>query len=224
MGKMRLCANCLSAPVSDATTFFCSHRCSDAYWHRAARRLASVTGKEYTKLWQSYHIHHIPIDGYPEKKCPGCGVQFKPITYKQIYCCKSCGDKVRSKDPARQQRYKMHQINYNSKSVRHFLMRLLNKKSRGRHLDIDYVLGIYDAQKGRCALSGVEMTHIAGHGRVPTNISIDRIDSSKGYVKGNIQLVCCAVNVAKSNWPQQDFIEMCKRVADKARMENNERT
>jgi len=43
-------------------------------------------------------------------------------------------------------------------------------------------------------------------------LSIDRIDSSKGYVEGNIQLVCRAVNYAKHALSQQEFIELCKEV------------
>ncbi|UVY48073.1 MAG: hypothetical protein [Bacteriophage sp.] len=42
------------------------------------------------------------------------------------------------------------------------------------------------------------MTYYFDSGRVPTNLSVDRIDSSLGYIKGNIQLVCMAVNQMKS--------------------------
>ena len=133
-----------------------------------------------------------------------------------------CGDRVRRKDPVRIAKYKKNQIKYSSSSARHFISRLLNKKSRNRHLDLDYVMGIYDAQKGNCALSGIKMTYISGKGRIPTNISIDRIDSNLGYIEGNIQLVCCAVNLAKSNWSEEEFVDICRKIVAKADEANYE--
>jgi hypothetical protein len=48
----------------------------------------------------------------------------------------------------------------------------------------------------------------------PTNVSIDRIDSTKGYTIDNVQLVCVVLNIAKSNLPQNDYIDWCKKVAE----------
>ena len=41
---------------------------------------------------------------------------------------------------------------------------------------------------------------------------IDRIDSSKGYVKGNVQWVHKNVNLMKGKFDQEYFIEMCKKI------------
>lgn len=38
---------------------------------------------------------------------------------------------------------------------------------------------------------------MTGRCRVPTNVSVDRINSNLGYIKGNLQLVCMAVNQIK---------------------------
>ena len=45
------------------------------------------------------------------------------------------------------------------------------------------------------------------------NISIDRIDSSKGYTKDNIQLVCASLNNMKMDLKNKHFIQLCKLVA-----------
>ena len=54
------------------------------------------------------------------------------------------------------------------------------------------------------------MTLIAGKGAVYSNVSIDRIDNNKGYIKGNTQLVCRSANAMKLNMNQEElerFIE-----------------
>ena len=54
------------------------------------------------------------------------------------------------------------------------------------------------------------MTYVAGSGRV--NISIDRIDSSVGYVRGNVQFVCDVVNRMKQELIQEELLLWCKRI------------
>jgi len=88
-------------------------------------------------------------------------------------------------------------------------------------LTVEWVMGLYQQQEGKCALSGREMTRIVGEGRVLTNISIDRIDSSKGYVSDNVQLVCCIVNWAKNNLNQAEFIAFCCDIVALHRKENS---
>lgn len=44
---------------------------------------------------------------------------------------------------------------------------------------------MWNKQKGKCALTGIPMT-VTKSGRTNTNISIDRIDSNKGYTKDNV--------------------------------------
>ena len=46
------------------------------------------------------------------------------------------------------------------------------------------------------------------------NVSLDRIDSSKDYVLGNIQLVLKEVNYMKQSLSQEDFINICKKISN----------
>ena len=48
---------------------------------------------------------------------------------------------------------------------------------------------------------------------VNNNASLDRIDSSKGYVEGNLQWVLSEVNMMKQQYSQDRFIEICKAVS-----------
>lgn len=64
-------------------------------------------------------------------------------------------------------------------------------------LDIDYMMDLFEKQQGRCAISGHLMTHIKGD---VYSLSIDRINSMHGHVKGNVQLVCLAMQYAKNKF------------------------
>lgn len=79
-------------------------------------------------------------------------------------------------------------------------------------LTVDYLLYLWERQKGRCALTGIPMTYKFYEGRVNTNVSVDRIDSTKGYSKDNVQLVCMAANQMKNDLSMEEFIKMCESV------------
>jgi hypothetical protein len=61
-------------------------------------------------------------------------------------------------------------------------------------LTLEYLEELWKEQEGLCALSGIKMTFELKRGRTHTNLSIDKIDRNKGYIIGNIQLVCMACN------------------------------
>lgn len=58
------------------------------------------------------------------------------------------------------------------------------------------------------------MTYAAGQGRVATNISLDRIDSTVGYVRGNVQLVCDIANRMKQDLTVDDLRLWCARILE----------
>ncbi len=79
-----------------------------------------------------------------------------------------------------------------------------------------YIRELYRRQDGQCALTGEPLvlartshTHAAGK----TTASLDRRDSSKGYVVGNVQWVHKTVNQMKWDQPEAEFIGWCRRVA-----------
>lgn len=80
----------------------------------------------------------------------------------------------------------------------------------------EYLWELYESQGRICALSG-ESIYIDKHYGQRTNeqtASLDRIDSSKGYVVGNVQWVHKVVNGIKSDMRQEDFIAWCKKISD----------
>lgn len=91
-----------------------------------------------------------------------------------------------------------------------------------RKLDYDvekeYLQLLYEKQNGKCAYTGIELLspttykeYNSGVGS-PYNISLDRIDSKKGYIYGNLQFVCVWVNSSKGNMPDEMFKEVLRKV------------
>jgi hypothetical protein len=80
-------------------------------------------------------------------------------------------------------------------------------RSRGIPVEVDftYVASLFT---GTCALTGMEIDTDDG--------SIDRIDSSQGYITGNIQWVHKDINKMKNDLNEDWFKLLCKLVADKA--------
>jgi hypothetical protein len=96
--------------------------------------------------------------------------------------------------------------------------RYLKLQAEKRKIDFsitfEEISDLYDEQNGLCALSGVPL-EIPRVMRYNTRTaSIDRIDSDKGYVKGNVQWVHVDINYAKLTLSNKDFIDMCRRVVE----------
>lgn len=94
-------------------------------------------------------------------------------------------------------------------------------------ITIEEAWNLYKSQKGTCALSGfpivldVSLGSLNKNGYQKSTASLDRIDSKRGYVTGNIQWVHKDLNRLKSNWPEEYFFQMCEAVASFQNRKNN---
>ena len=68
---------------------------------------------------------------------------------------------------------------------------------------------LYHAQNGKCALTGEDLVFTVGDIR---RMSLDRIDSSKGYVPGNVQWVHTIINRMKNVLTTEELIHYCKMI------------
>lgn len=85
------------------------------------------------------------------------------------------------------------------------------KRNQEFSLEIKDITEFWESQNKICAYSGLEMTLEAGK---LNTVSIERIDSAKGYTKENTILVCQAINRMKSDFAYEDFYMLCKSVAE----------
>ena len=76
------------------------------------------------------------------------------------------------------------------------------------NINEDYILGLYEFQRGKCYWLGVDMIPSSTK-KYPFQPSLDRLDRSRGYIMGNVVLCCFAANFGRnenseSNW--KDFL------------------
>jgi len=89
------------------------------------------------------------------------------------------------------------------------------RKSRNNiifEITIDYAWRLFLEQNRKCALTGIELVFGKSNAE-ETTASLDRIDSKKGYIEGNVQWVHKDINRMKNIYSQEYFIDMCKKVA-----------
>jgi len=85
------------------------------------------------------------------------------------------------------------------------------------NIDLRYLEDLLLKQDGKCPYTNVTLTHTENRlcrgGGVET-ISIDRVDSDLGYVKGNIELVSSLVNTMKTDLTKEDFLRIVTLIYD----------
>jgi hypothetical protein len=74
-------------------------------------------------------------------------------------------------------------------------------------------------QQFKCKLSGLSInvtkfTKKTNPDYSKFNASLDRIDSTKGYVEGNVQWVHRDIDKIKWKFEQSYFIKLCKKIAE----------
>ena len=89
------------------------------------------------------------------------------------------------------------------------------KKTHDWTLTPEEVFELWDEQKGRCAVSGVTLTHhLDGSGTKEFNASIDRINNNQGYAKLNVRLVAYRINIMRHTLSTDMFWWWIKTVHD----------
>ena len=143
-----------------------------------------------------------------KSNCDHCELEFTPRTKTSRFCSRKCKDSWNHSYEKRRD----YVVEYRGRNPKNYLKSLKCHKKQRKDLSIEFLEGLYNKQEGKCAISGVVMTHIYGQGKTPTNISIDRIDSSKEYSEDNVQLVCYTVNIMKNTLTLEELKDWCKLI------------
>lgn len=117
---------------------------------------------------------------------------------------------------------KFNHFNNYEEIPREFFRRL-NYRVRKNKIYVDvspkYLWNLFLKQNKKCALSGLPVGFYGTNYENPKSktkytASLDRIDSSKGYIEGNVQWVHKQINFMKQSMKQEDFIKMCELVVN----------
>ncbi|MFZ9145743.1 MAG: hypothetical protein ACO21H_00705 [Sediminibacterium sp.] len=88
-----------------------------------------------------------------------------------------------------------------------------SKRNLEYNISKEYLWDLFEKQEKKCALSGIDLI-FGRFGRDNITASLDRINSSIGYVEGNVQWVHKHVNYMKLNHTQEYFLELCNKIIE----------
>ncbi len=100
-----------------------------------------------------------------------------------------------------------------------YVLKRSGEGTRGRkkldfNITIEYIWNLFLKQNRKCNISGLELK-FPRHGKDKSyTASLDRIDSSIGYVFGNVQWVHKDINIMKNKFNQEYFINVCNLISD----------
>lgn len=109
-----------------------------------------------------------------------------------------------------------------NKTVRGRMLALAgNAKQRSKrigwsyNLSVDFLCALWEEQRGLCAITKMPLSLEKEDSRWNSSlVSLDRIDSSKGYLQDNVWLVTSKINYAKGTQTYEEFVGMCKEVVE----------
>ncbi len=147
--------------------------------------------------------------------CKNCGIIFeKPLTEirrsekfnRPHFCSRTCTGKHNIKNFGDRKinydisKHSNNRIDGYTKFKYHY--RNILKRNQEVDITIEDLKNQWDKQQGFCVFSGIKLT-LSSYTKIEKNpiytASLDRIDSSKGYIKGNIRWVSRAINWMKNN-------------------------
>jgi hypothetical protein len=158
--------------------------------------------------------------------CKNCGVEFeKPLTEirrneklnRPNFCSRTCVGKNNSKNFGdRKNNYEISQHSNNrldgySKFKYHY--RNILKRNHEVTVTIEDLKESWDKQNGICEFTNLNLI-LSSYTKIEKNsiyaASLDRIDSSKGYIVGNIRWISRAINYMKNDMTDNMVWELIK--------------
>lgn len=148
------------------------------------------------------------------KTCKNCK-QKLPIEQFEVFeggksvrsICNSCKSTSRNK---------VYSSDYDKYLRRlHSKLKYSRQKTHEWQLTPEDLVKIWQQQKGKCAISGVNMTHhVDGSGHKEFNASVDRINPDQGYNPQNVQLVAYRINIMRHTLSMDMFWWWVKNIHD----------
>ena len=156
--------------------------------------------------------------------CANCGIEFeKPVSEinrnlskgSKNFCSRTCVGKNNFKNfGEKKSDYNISQHSENRKdefTKFKYHYRNINKRNKEVNVSIEDLKQVWESQNGICPYLGIKL-QINSYGKIKkdpiTSASLDRIDSSKGYINGNIQWISRAVNFMKNDMSEDELFKI----------------
>ena len=91
----------------------------------------------------------------------------------------------------------------------------MNGRDSDDSLTVSYLVGLFHGQQGLCIHTGESMSIVRGlvEGAVVFDLcTIDRIDNTIGYNRGNVALCCDGINRMRGDMALPKFTALCRRI------------
>lgn len=179
------------------------------------RRIPIKSGDKYkswTVLTETKHDNRGALLYLCQCEC-GTTRWFQPnelINPDKCFECPSCAQKKR----ANKMMIDNGKIGDLNKTRYTKLKRSAEKRNIEFSVSLEYLWNLFKSQDQICAITGDYINSI-------DDASLDRIDSTKGYVEGNIQWVTKQANVSKHIMSMEELYEFCKKVLKHANQQLN---
>jgi hypothetical protein len=89
--------------------------------------------------------------------------------------------------------------------------RNIGKRNKEVDVTLEDLKSIWETQNGKCTYLGIDLV-LSNYSKIQRSpvysASLDRIDSTKGYIKGNIQWISRAMNNLKNDMSHEDMLEI----------------
>jgi hypothetical protein len=93
------------------------------------------------------------------------------------------------------------------------------KRNQEYNVDLEYLKNLWQEQNGICPFTKKQLelrTHNYKNNSHPYSASLDRIDNSKGYIKGNVRFVALIFNYSRNCFSDEQVVQFCQEVASNA--------
>lgn len=176
---------------------------------RKQRKIKDLQGKEFGALTVVEYSHKRLRYHYWMTECrEGHRKALRGSSLHDRYKCSSC-------IPIGNQHSEWEGCGELSKNLYNVFRHSATWKKLPFEVSIEYLWDLFVAQDRKCAFTGEELYFNKSYKtQKDRTASPDRIDSTKGYIEGNLQWVHRDVNKLKKNMTDARFIEICIKVAE----------
>jgi len=191
------CTSCKKLIIRSYKNYHMDHQCS-VVRDGKKRCFKCLEWKEF-----KFFNKNSTLSGKVSKMCKECFRNYKPVIKYEVSRSTRLSSSLDSGDIEFYLKRRIPCLKSNAK-----------KKKLEYDLDYEYLLTLWNNQKGICYYTGLEMKNDMKQKKYQAwnSPSLDKLNPSKGYTKGNVVWCISSVNSFKQSLTEEQFLEMLKQI------------